>query len=199
MTGQSAGVGSGAYGAPPSCRLATTAILRCRRHGSRCTPLQWGQTLAPPLAAVSRGCIKRVCPLWFHYTIIPAIQTVLFLHFHKLKLSCHYIFQPLNCLIVSLCGIIHAFLFDMQPTMASGLVSLRHLLHSIIAFVDIQRWRGFSAWGAAILAAGGRRWNGGPTVHCAVRIHGGHTATLRSLNHFRNQYGHVKRQFQYSG
>ena len=61
-------------------------------------------------------------------TIIPAIQTVLFLHFHKLKLSCHYIFQPLNCLVVSLCGIIHAFLFDMQPTMASGLVSLRHLL-----------------------------------------------------------------------
>ena len=37
-------------------------------------------------------------------------------------------------------------------------------LHSIIAFVDIQRWRGFSAWGAAILAAGGRRWNGGPTA-----------------------------------
>ena len=70
--------------------------------------------------------------------VVPAIQTVLFLHFHKLKLSCHYIFQPLNCLVVSLWGIIHAFLFDMQPTMASGLVSLRHLLHSIIAFVDIQ-------------------------------------------------------------
>ena len=27
-------------------------------------------------------------------------------------------------------------------------------------------------WRAAILAAGGRRWNGGPTMHCAVRTHG---------------------------
>ena len=77
-----------------------------------------------------------------------------------------YIFQPLNCLVVSLLGIIHAFLFDMQPTMASGLVSLRHLLHSIIAFVDIQRWRGFPAWGTAILAARDRR-------SIAVRMRGG--------------------------
>ena len=28
-----------------------------------------------------------------------------------------------------------------------------------------------TAWRAAILAAGGRRWNGGPTMHCAVRMH----------------------------